>query len=157
MNTLKKTALSAMTIALYFVLMYLTQSFAFYGIQIRIATGFYALSYVFPFLTLPLGIANALSNILGGLGTLDIVGGFFAGIFTALLCALAEKLKKPILASLAILLVPSLTVSIWLSYLLSVPYHIMIVSVFSGQIVPAFFGYILIKVLDKRKVKKWIS
>ena len=62
MSKTHKLTLSAMMIAIYVVAMYCTQSFAFGAYQIRIATAIYALSYLFPFLVLPLGFANFLSN-----------------------------------------------------------------------------------------------
>ena len=57
---------SAMIMALYVVLVYITQSFSFGAYQIRIATSVYALAYLFPFLVLPLGLANSISNTLFG-------------------------------------------------------------------------------------------
>ena len=41
------------------------------------------MSALFPFLIIPLGIANCLSNtIMGGLGPLDMLGGGCVGILT---------------------------------------------------------------------------
>ena len=58
MNRTHKLALSGMVMAVYIVVMYLTQSFAFLQYQVRIATAIYALAYLFPFLVLPLGVSN---------------------------------------------------------------------------------------------------
>ena len=58
----RKLTISALCIALYVVVMMCTQSFAFGQYQIRIATALYALSAIFPFLVLPFGLANFLSN-----------------------------------------------------------------------------------------------
>ena len=94
MNKNHKLALSGMVMAIYIVVMYLTQSFAFLQYQVRIATAIYALAYLFPFLVLPLGVSNLLSNLLmGGLGVLDIVGGGVVGILTALCCTLIRRFK----------------------------------------------------------------
>ena len=60
---LRRLTLSAVVMAAYVAVMYLTQSFAFGAVQIRIATALYALAYLFPFLTLPLALANSLSNL----------------------------------------------------------------------------------------------
>ena len=52
-NTMTKTrkiTISAIVIALYVVIMVITQSFAFGAIQVRLATSLYSLSYIFPFL-----------------------------------------------------------------------------------------------------------
>ena len=69
----QKLTISALCIALYLVVMICTQTFAFGQYQIRIATALYGLSAVFPFLIIPFGVANMLSNILmGGLCPLDM-------------------------------------------------------------------------------------
>ena len=69
MITTRKLTISAMVVALYIVVLYLTQSVSFGVYQIRIATSLYALAYAFPFLVIPMGIGNLISNFLfGGLG-----------------------------------------------------------------------------------------
>nr|WP_252896179.1 QueT transporter family protein [Veillonella rogosae] len=55
-----------MVVALYIVVLYLTQSVSFGAYQIRIATSLYALAYAFPFLVIPMGIGNLISNFLFG-------------------------------------------------------------------------------------------
>ena len=83
MITTRKLTISAMVVALYIVVLYLTQSVSFGAYQIRIATSLYALAYAFPFLVIPMGIGNLISNFLfGGLGILDMMGGFGVGILT---------------------------------------------------------------------------
>ena len=77
MTRLQKLTFSAMVMALYIVVLCLTSSFSFGAYQIRIATSLYALAYLFPFLVVPLGLANLLSNMLfGGFGVADMLGGF---------------------------------------------------------------------------------
>ena len=56
MITTRKLTISAMVVALYIVVLYLTQSVSFGAYQIRIATSLYALAYAFPFLVIPMGI-----------------------------------------------------------------------------------------------------
>ena len=126
-NSTKRLTLSALVIALYVVIMFCTQSFAFGQFQIRIATTIYSLSYIFPFLVLPLGIANIISNtIMGGLGVLDMLGGGLVGITTSFLIVLIRKYKLNInLAAIPIIFVPGLGVATWLSYLLGIPYKAM--------------------------------
>ena len=84
----QKLCFSGAVMAIYIVLMLLTQSFAFGQFQVRIATAVYAVAYLFEFLVVPLGLANLLSNLLmGGLGVFDIVGGGLVGLLTAGCCA----------------------------------------------------------------------
>lgn len=145
----KKIVLSGLVIAVYVVIMYFTQSFAFGQYQIRIATALYSLAYLFPFMVVPLGIANCLSNILGG-SILDIAGGFAAGLITSGLAFFAAEYKLPKFAVIPIIILgPGLIVPIWLSYITSLPYYVLALSLCIGQIVPAVMGYILIAVLDK--------
>lgn len=151
MSKVQKLTLSAMIIALYVTVMYCTQSFSFGAYQIRIATSMYALSYLFPFLVLPLGLANFIANMLfGGLGLLDMVGGCLVGIVTSSLIVGIRKLHwNHLLIILPIILIPGLGVSTWLSYLLQMPYPALALSLCIGQIIPAICGVLLIQVLER--------
>lgn len=151
MSKVQKLTLSAMIIALYVTVMYCTQSFSFGAYQIRIATSMYALSYLFPFLVLPLGLANFIANMLfGGLGLLDMVGGCLVGIMTSSLIVGIRKLHwNRLLIILPIILIPGLGVSTWLSYLLQMPYPALALSLCIGQIIPAICGVLLIQVLER--------
>lgn len=74
MTHVQKMTMSAMMMALYIVVLYLTQSFSYGAYQIRITTALYELSYLFPFLVFPLGLANLISNMLfGGFGIVDML------------------------------------------------------------------------------------
>lgn len=148
----KKLTISAIVIALYVVIMAITQSFSFGAIQIRLATSLYALAYIFPFLVLPLGLSNLLSNmLLGGLSIFDILGGGFVGIFTALLVYCVRKYKLNITFTiLPIILIPGLIVPIWLSMILNVPYSTLAISLCLGQVIPAILGSFLIKALKDK-------
>lgn len=149
MTNVNKLTISAMVIALYVVLMFLTQGFAFGQYQVRIATSLYALSAVYPFLILALGLANFLSNtLMGGLGVFDMLGGFVVGILTSLACFYLRKINVYLVA-VPILLFPTLLVPIWLSYLLGVPYTMLVVSVGIGQILPAAVGILIVMNLER--------
>jgi uncharacterized membrane protein len=156
MKKTKILCISAILIALYVAVMYITQSFAFGAYQVRIATSLYSLSYLFPFLILPLGFSNFLSNlILGGLGPLDMAGGFAAGIVTAGSIYLIRRFRlSDLLVIPAIILGPGLLVPVWLSYILNIPYLALAVSICIGQIIPGVLGYLLIKILEKLKAEK---
>lgn len=150
MSKTQKLTLSAMVIALYVVVVYITQGISFGAYQIRMATSLYALSYLFPFLVLPLGLANCLSNILGGLGVFDIVGGFFVGILTAGLNAGIRRLHlHRFLVAVPIILIPGLGVATWLSYLLGISYPLMALNLLVGQLIPGVCGAVLIEILKR--------
>ena len=154
MNNLSKTqklAFSGVVIALYIVVMYLTQSFAFGQYQVRIATAIYATAYLFPFLVVPLGLSNLLANmVMGGLGVFDIVGGGLVGLATAGCCALLGKKKITPWAVIApITLIPALGVSLWLSGILGVPYWTLAASLLVGQAIAGAAGAVLVNALKK--------
>lgn len=148
----KKIAISGVTVGLYVILMYLTQGFAFGQYQIRIATSFYALSGIYPFLIVPLAVGNMISNILmGGLGIFDALGGFIVGVVTAGAIYLVKKIKlNDWFIAIPIIFGPGLIVSIWLSIILNIPYKVLAASLCIGQIIPAIVGVILIKQLRNR-------
>ena len=142
--------ISGVTMAMYIVIMLATQGFAFGAYQIRIATALYSLGYVFPFLVVPLALANSLANSMGPFGVFDLVGGFVVGIVTSGGVYLVRRFGLPaVLVIPVIIFAPAFVVPIWLSYLLNLPYLMLVVSISIGQIVPAVVGYLLIKMLGK--------
>ena len=154
MSKTQKLVLSAMIMAVYIVTVYFTQSFSFGAYQIRIATSLYSLSYLYPFLVLPLGLTNLLANLLcGGLGLLDFVGGLMVGLLTCYTHTLIKKANlSPWLMVLTITFIPGLIVPIWLSYLLQVPYMVLAVSLCIGQFIPGIVGVLFVKVLTPVKI-----
>jgi uncharacterized membrane protein len=149
MSNVKNLTISGLIIALYVVIMFFTQSFAFGQYQIRIATSIYAIAAVYPFLIIPMGIANFLSNtLMGGLGPLDMLGGLITGILTAYGCYFFKKINV-YLVGIPILIIPTLLVPLWLSYLIHVPYSVLVLSVGIGQVIPSIVGVLLVKYLDK--------
>jgi uncharacterized membrane protein len=148
-------AFSAMAAAAYIAVMYVTQGFAFGPYQMRIATALYALAYLFPFLVIPLALANSLSNLLmGGLGFFDIVGGFLVGVVTAGAVALIRRRGLPMwLVILPIALGPGLIVPLWLSHLTGFPYWTLVINITLPQSACGVIGYLFIQALSRRKVE----
>lgn len=157
MNKTQRITIAGMVMALYIVILFLTQNFSFGAYQIRIATSMYALSYLFPFLVFPLGLANFIANMLfGGLGILDMVGGCLVGIVTtALIVGIQKKGWNLCLIAIPIVLIPGLGVPIWLSYLLHIPYPALALSLCIGQVIPSICGVVLVRALQRvLKVQK---
>lgn len=151
-NSSRKLTISAMVMALYVVIMYCTQSFAFGAVQVRIATALYSLSYFFPFLVLPLGLANLVSNILGGMGLPDMLGGCGVGILTSFCVHMVKRLKLPFyLVIVPIVAGPGLIVPVWLTFFTGVPYNILAFNLCLGQLAPAILGAAMVKVFETRK------
>lgn len=154
MNSLSKTqklAMSGMVMALYIVIMNLTQSFSFGQYQVRIATALYALSYPMPFLVLPLAVSNLLSNMLmGGMGVADMLGGFTVGLLTAGCNAFLGKRRwNSWFTMLPITLIPSLGVSTYLSSLLQLPYWTLAASLIVGQLIAGLVGAAGLQILRR--------
>ena len=149
----RRLTVSAVLVAAYLALMYLTQGFAFGAYQIRIATALYAAAYVFPFLTVPFAAANMLSNLLfGGLGLPDMAGGFCLGLGTAGSIALmGRRGLSPWWVMGPIWFIPGLGAPLWLSYLLHLPYAPLALSVTAGQILPGIAGALLARALARGK------
>ncbi|MBQ6595246.1 MAG: QueT transporter family protein [Clostridia bacterium] len=151
LSSARKLTISGAVMALYIVVMYLTQSFAFGQYQVRIATAIYGTAYLFPFLVVPLGLSNLISNmVMGGLGVFDIVGGGLVGLLTAGSCALLGRRRITEWSVAApIALIPALGVSLWLSPLLEVPYAALAGSLLVGQVISGFVGALLVKALKR--------
>ena len=151
-SPVRKLTISGVIMAIYIVLMYYTQSFAFAQYQIRIATSLYALSAIFPFLIVPLGVSNMLSNILmGSFGVLDMFGGLAVGLITTTVIYLIKKYKlNDLLIAIPIIIFPGLLVPIWMSIFLKLPYSVLAISILIGQIFPGIIGVFLVKQLKNR-------
>jgi len=152
MTSTRKLTISAMIVSLYIVILYLTQGVSFGAYQIRIATSLYALAYSFPFLCIPMGIANLISNFLfGGLGILDMVGGFGVGVLTTATIVYMHRQHMPIWSiAIPIIVIPAVCVSAWLSYLLDIPYTVLVVNLLIGQSIPGIVGSMLIRLMESR-------
>lgn len=151
MKHTKQLAFSGITMALYIVLMYFTQSFSFGQYQVRLATGLYSLAYYCPFLCVPLGLANMLSNILFGGDFINGLFGFFAGTLTCVsICLLKKITTKKIIVVAPIALIPSVVIPIWLSYTLQIPYLYLAISLLIGQTISAYTMGLLVLVVAER-------
>ena len=151
MSRLQKMTFSAMVMAIYIVVLSITSGFSFGAYQIRIATSLYALAYLFPFLVVPLGLANFISNMLfGGFGIVDMLGGCIVGMVAAACIVLIRRKNwNRMLIAVPIVLVPGLGVATYLSYFLAMPYPLMAVNLCIGQMIPSIVGVILVKALEK--------
>ena len=155
MKNSRKLAFSGLTVALYIIIMYCTQSFSFGQYQVRLATGLYSLSYNFPFLCLPLGLANMISNIIFGGDIINGFLGFVAGTLSCICIRLLKKITtKRLIIVLPIAVIPSLIIPIWLSLTLQVPYYLLVLSLFIGQTISAYTMGIFILLFSEKINKK---
>ena len=151
MSRLQKMTFSAMVMAIYIVVLRITSGFSFGAYQIRIATSLYALAYLFPFLVVPLGLANFISNMLfGGFGIVDMLGGCIVGMVAAACIVLIRRKNwNRMLIAVPIVLVPGLGVATYLSYFLAMPYPLMALNLCIGQLIPSIVGVVLVRVLER--------
>ena len=90
---------------------------------------------------------------MGGLGLLDMIGGLIVGLLTAAGCYYLRKLNI-FLVAIPILIIPTIMVPIWLSFILNIPYLMLVLSVGIGQIIPSIAGVLLLRYLEKAYVEK---
>lgn len=153
-----KLTFSGLVIALYIVIMYFTQAIAFGQYQVRLATGLYGLSYSFPFLCIPLGLANMLSNCILGGNIINGCFGFWAGVITTKsICLLKKVTKKKSVLVLPIAIIPSLLIPIWLSYTLNVSYYILFFSLLIGQTITAYTSGVIVMKIGELLKFKWLE
>ena len=147
MSRLQKMTFSAMVMAIYIVVLSITSGFSFGAYQIRIATSLYALAYLFPFLVVPLGLANFISNMLfGGFGIVDMLGGCIVGMVAAACIVLIRRKNwNRMLIAVPIVLVPGLGVATYLSYFLAMPYPLMALYLCLGQPLPSTVAVVLVR------------
>lgn len=145
-----KLTISGIYIALFLVIMTCTQSFAFGQYQVRIANVLYGLSALYPFLVLPATLAVILSNVLGGMGLIDMLGGGFVGFVTTALIVIGKRYGfGNWFVGVVITLVPSLIVPVWLSAILQLPYLALVASLLVGQGICGVLSVMLVSSLER--------
>jgi len=141
MRNTRNLALNAVVAALYAGVAVWLPSTAF--ANLRLTTALYVLAVWNPMLILGLALGNALAGIPNG--PIDVVMGGIVGALTAWTAwKLGEKWGW-----VAVLLVPTFAVPLWLSWLFHVPYWVTVVVLVQGQAVSAVLGWAILK-------SKWI-
>jgi uncharacterized membrane protein len=130
-------ALNAVIAAVYFVVAYITPATAF--VNLRISTALYVLAAWNPALIPGLVAGNALAG--APQGGLDVLLGGAVGLLTAGACALLGKR----FAWLAVAVVPTLVVPLWLGYLFGVPYMAVVPALAIGQVISAVAAFFLLR------------
>lgn len=147
MKSVKRLAASGIAIAIYIDLMYLTQFLSLGQMRIRAADCVYGLCYIYPFLIVPLGVANFISYLFfGGFGPIDMIGWTIVGMLTATGVRIIKILQlNEWFTVIPVIVIPGFFAPVWLSYLLHIPYIILALSILAGQSVPAVVGVVLLK------------
>lgn len=124
-----------------------------YGpIQVRIAEALTILPFIDPAAIGGLFLGCVFSNLWGGLGLVDVLGGSFCTLLAAIL---TYHMKKPIFAPLPPVLINAIGVSIYLHLLFELPYFLTVIYIGIGEFVACYLiGYPLLLVLIRRNI--WI-
>jgi uncharacterized membrane protein len=135
-------ASNAILAAVYAALALVLPSTAF--ANYRLSTALYSLAAFNPRLIPGLALGNALAGL--PQGPLDVVLGGLVGVLTSWLCSRVTPWVSP----LAILIVPTLVVPLWLGVLFAVPYQAVVPVLARGQAVSALLAWAIVVPLGYR-------
>ncbi len=139
----------AMITGIYIVITYLLAPVSFGPLQFRLAEALTVLPILYPEAVPALFLAVMLSNIIGGLGLVDIIGG---SLVTLLAAAVTYKFRHSIIAYLSPIIFNGLLVSLYLALLFELPYWLTAVQITISQaVVILLFGNPLIRFLRSRQ------
>lgn len=147
---MKKEAIKvALVGSLYATLTIALAPISYGPIQVRIAEALTVLPYIRKSYTWGLFGGCIVSNIYGGLGIWDIVGG---SLCTLLAGFLTSIMPKPWLAPIPPILVNAFGVSIYLHLIFKLPYWLTVLYIALGETIACIaLGYPLLKWALKRK------
>lgn len=142
----------ALIAALYITINILFAPISYGLVQVRIAEALSILPFIDHAAIGGLFLGCILSNLWGGLGIIDVLGG---ALCTLLAAILTSKIQKPFWAPIPPVLINSLGVSLYIRILFKMPYWLTVSYIFTGQFIACYLlGYPLLLVLIKRRV--WI-
>jgi len=110
----------------------------------RLATALYVLASFDRRLIPGLALGNALAGI--PQGPIDIIFGGIIGLLTAWACSRLH----PSWAPLAVLILPTVLVPVWLSVIFGVPYKTVVPVVGLGQLISALLAWIVVLPVGRR-------
>ncbi|MDD4765605.1 MAG: QueT transporter family protein [Atribacterota bacterium] len=136
--------------AIYVTINIIFAPISFGPFQIRIAEALTVLPFIDPAAIGGLFLGCILSNIWGGLGIIDVIGGSF---FTLLAAIITYNTTKPFLAPVPPIIINALGISLYLHLLFEIPYWLTVAYITIGQTIACFIiGYPLLLILIKRKI-----
>ena len=153
----KKLAVVTVFAALYAVGVVFLAPISFGIVQVRVADAMLPLAMIFGLPgALGLGLGCLVSNVFGGLGIVDIVGGASANLVA---CTLAWYIGRKgrgaqrFLGTVAITVVVGLIVGGYLSWLLQVPLEISVIGVVVGEVIAVnLIGFPIEEAIRRSKI-----
>ncbi|MCK4259338.1 MAG: QueT transporter family protein [Halanaerobiales bacterium] len=138
--------------AIYVVLTMLLAPISFQAIQLRVSEALTVLPILFPEAVPALFVGVLISNILGGLGLADIIGG---SLTTLIAAYLTYRYRKSIIAYLSPVVLNAFLISIYLHIIFGLPYWLNVIAIgVSEALVVFLIGYPLIQYLKRKQIKK---
>lgn len=142
-------ARGAIISALYIVVTFFLQSVSFGPVQFRAAEALTVLPIIYPEAIPALFIGVLVSNIIGGLGLVDIIGG---SLVTLIAAYFTYYFRDSILAYLSPIVFNGFLISIYLHIFFELPYWLNVITISLSEAVVVFLlGYPLIQYLKKKK------
>lgn len=150
-------ALTTVFAALYAVGVVFLAPISFQVFQVRIADALLPLAMLFGWpAILGLALGAFVANVFGGLGPVDMIGGALANFFATLVAwrIVNEKGKRWTLVGVGVeILVVTLVVGTYLSYLLVIPLYLSWLGILLGSLIAiGLLGSILVFALSRRNV-----
>ena len=140
----------ALIAGLYIVITYILSPFSFGPLQFRLSESLTVLPILYPEAIPALFIGVLLSNIIGGLGLVDIIGG---SLVTLLAAYVTYRFRDSIIAYLSPIILNGFLISLYLHVLFDLPYWVTVIQIAASEAVVVFLvGYPLIHYL-KNKVE----
>ncbi|MCF8001932.1 MAG: QueT transporter family protein [Halanaerobiales bacterium] len=138
----------ALIAGLYVIITYALSPVSFGPLQFRASEALTVLPILYPEAIPALFIGVLLSNIMGGLGLVDIIGG---SLVTLLAAYGTYYFRESFLAYLSPIVLNGFLISIYLHLLFEIPYWITVVQIsVSEAVVVLLLGYPLVQVLKRR-------
>ena len=138
----------AMIAGLYIVITYLLSPVSFGPLQFRLSEALTVLPILFPESVPALFVGVLLSNIFGGLGMVDIIGG---SLTTLIAAYFTYRYRDSIFAYLSPVVFNGFLVSSYLHVLYELPYWITVLQIAVSEAVVVFLvGYPLIRYLKNK-------
>lgn len=147
MNT-KVLVRAGIIAAVYVVLTMVLTPISFQAIQFRVSEALTVLPILFPEAVPALFVGVLVSNILGGVGLIDIIGG---SLTTLIAAYVTYRYRKSIIAYLSPIILNAFLISAYLHAIFDLPYWLTVLSIGISEAVVVFaIGYPLVQFLQKK-------
>lgn len=144
---IKRITKTAILAAIYVVLTIALGEFSYGPIQFRISEALVILPLVEPSAIIGVFLGCMISNIFGGYGLIDIIGG---SLVTLLAAYLTSKMPNKLLAALPPIILNAFIIPIWLAKLTNIPYIIIAINIAIGEILAVgVLGVTMLSIYDK--------